>query len=165
MAANNEYKLTIELVGGGGDAKGGTTTPTADNGGGKTPSAKEEQNNGGKQAVAIYHYAKNLASKYASHRVNTITLRTGFEEQQARAQLALNLGTRAFNVIESAVIGGLTTGSPYGALAGAAIGVVTEAIDMSLTAQEVQYAKEVEATQIFLNSIRMGAGANRGGRQ
>lgn len=165
MAANNEYKLTIELVGGGGDTEGGTTTPTADNGGGKTPSAKEEQNNGGKQAVAIYHYAKNLASKYASHRVNTITLRTGFEEQQARAQLALNLGTRAWNVGESVIVGAMTTGSPYGALAGLVVGVATEAIDMSFTAQEVQYAKEVEATQLFLNSIRMGAGANRGGRQ
>lgn len=166
MATNNEYKLTIELVGGGGDANGGTTTPTADNGGGKTPSAKEEQSNGGKQAVAIYHYAKNLTSKFASHRVNTITLRTGFEEQQARAQLALNLGTRAFNMAESAIVGAISAGgNPAGALVGLAVGLTSEAIDMGFTAQEVQYAKEVEATQIFLNSIRMGAGANRGGRQ
>lgn len=162
MAENNEYRLIIELSGDGGDSNN-TTTPTANSGDNK--SAKQEQNQGLKQGLAVYHYAKNLTTKYLSHRVNTITLRTGFEEQQARMQLAYNLGTRAFNVIESAVIGGLTTGSPYGALAGAAIGVVTEAIDMSLTAQEVYYAKDVEATQIFLNSIRMGAGANRGSRE
>lgn len=161
MAGNNEYILTIQIESGE-SGEGGTTTPTANSSDNK--SAKQEQAAATKKALAIYHYAKNLTTKYLTHRVNTITLRTGFEEQQARMQLAYNLGTRAFNVIESAVIGGLTTGSPYGALAGAAIGAITEAIDMSLTAQEVQYAKEVEATQIFLNSIRMGTGANRGNR-
>lgn len=164
MASNNEYKLTIELTSTGADAQGGTTTPTAENGGGDKPSAKDDQQTGGKQAIAVYHYAKNLTQKYASHRINTITLRTGFEEQQARAQLVYNLGTRVFNVAESAIIGGITTGNPVGAVVGAAIGLATEGIDMAFTAQELQYAKEVEATQIYLNSIRMGAGANRGGR-
>ena len=165
MASNNEYKLVIELASTGQEAEGGTTTPTAENGGGATPSAKEEQQTGVKQAVAVYHYAKNLTQKYASHRINTITLRTGFEEQRARAQLVYNLGTRVFNVAESAIVGTIMSGgNPVGTAVGLAVGLVTEAIDMGFTAQEVQYAKEVEATQIYLNSIRMGASANRGGR-
>ena len=164
MASNNEYKLVIELTSTGTEAQGGTTTPTAENGGGATPSAKVEQQTGVKQAIAVYHYAKNLATKYASHQINTITLRTGFEEQQARAQLVYNLGTRVFNVAESAIIGGITTGHYAGAIVGAAVGLATEGLDMAFAAQELQYAKEVEATQIYLNSIRMVAGANRGGR-
>ena len=89
MASNNEYKLTIELSSTGQGAQEGTTTPTASNGGGEQKSAKKEQNNGVKQTVAVYHFAKNLATKYLSHQINTITLRTGFEEQQAQIQLTL----------------------------------------------------------------------------
>ena len=53
-------------------------------------------------------------------------------------------------------------GGGYGALAGLAIGIVMQAIDMGITAQNVSVSRDVEATQIFLNSIRMGAGMNRG---
>lgn len=161
MAENNEYKLTIELVGTA-EEKQGTTAST--DGMGDKPSAKDDQKNGSAsllKGVAVYHFAKNIADKYLSNQVNTITLRTGFEEMQAREQMVYGLISRGVSVVESVATGAMAGGG-YGALAGLAIGIVMQAIDMGITAQNVSVSRDVEATQIFLNSIRMGAGMNRG---
>lgn len=161
MAEKNEYKLTIELVG---TAEQKQSTTASTDGTSEKSSAKEEQKNGNAsflKGVAVYHFAKNIADKYLSNQVNTITLRTGFEEKQAREQMLYGFLTRGVNVAESVVVGAMTGGGA-GALVGLAVGLVGQAVDMGITAQNVSISRDVEATQIFLNSIRMGAGINRG---
>ena len=59
----------------------------------------------------------------------------------------------------------LSGGNPVGAAIGLTMGMVNQAIDITQTVNRVQIARENENTQIFLNSIRMGAGANRGNRE
>lgn len=165
---NNVYKLVLEIppqkVG-----ENTTTAPTTNGQTNGTESAKEEQGNGKKAAlktIAVVGATVNIVDRIASMYVNTTTLRTGFENQQAKYQMVQGFAKRGFSVVSSVVAGTIMAGgNPMGAIAGLAFGMTSQALDMMATSNEMSIARNIENTQIFLNSIRMGAGANRGNRE
>ena len=162
MVEFNEYRITINLVTANNYEIYQSIAPT-ENGEMSKQTAKEQQEK--KQlehnTKAIYGFAKNLADKYISHSVNTVTLRTGYEEQQAKYQMYYGLAKRGFSIVE-ATVGGALSGGPVGAAIGLISGVTTQAVDISNRMREIQYANNLENTQIFFNQLRMGAGRNRG---
>lgn len=167
MAENNEYKLTITLEGG--SSEDNTAVAPSPNGQGNAKkSAKDKsgkKKNGISTMVAV-GYALNIADKLISNQINTITLRTGFEEQQSKYQFYYN-GMKRLASVGTSVVSGflLSGGNPVGAMLGLTMGMVNQAIDITQTMRQVAISRENENTQIFLNSIRMGAGANRGNRE
>lgn len=167
MAENNEYKLTITLEGG--SSEDNTAVAPSPNGQGNSKeSAKDKsgKNKNGISTMVAVGYALNIADKLISNQINTITLRTGFEEQQAKYQFFYN-GAKRIASIGTSVIGGLVLsgGNPMGAMIGLTMGMINQAIDITQTMRQVDISRENENTQIFLNSIRMGTGANRGNRE
>lgn len=172
MADNNEYKLTIKIQG---DGSGGSNSPVAPTSDGKTnekesakakAKAQRERKKTALKVIAGVSTAYHLIDKIASIETSTITLRTGFEEQQAKYQFYQGIARRGFS-IATATISGLimSGGNPVGAAIGATVSLTSQAIDIMGTMRRVQLERENENTQIFLNSIRMGAGANRGNRE
>ncbi|MBO5356288.1 MAG: hypothetical protein J6A95_00845 [Clostridia bacterium] len=162
MPEFNEYKITINLVTANNYEIHQSIAPT-ENGDMSKPTAKEEQEKKQMEhnTKALYGFAKNLADKYISHSINTIALRTGYEEQQAKYQMQYGLAKRGLSILE-ATIGGALSGGPIGGAIGLISGVTTQAIDISNRMREIEYANNLENTQIFFNQIRMGAGSNRG---
>lgn len=113
--------------------------------------------------MAMIGYAKSLAERLGGSYVNTVTLRTGYEEKQQRAQMYLSLASRGANILMS-IGAGAMVGNVPGAIAGAVIGIANEGINMAIRQNEINIARQQESTTIFLNQIRMGAGSRREGR-
>ena len=164
---NNVYKLVLEIP----PPKEGsntTTAPTSNGQSNETESAKDKQG-GGKKAVlktvAVAGTVYSMADKIASLHTSTVTLRTGFENQQAKYQAIQGIARRGVSVASWAISGAMMGGGAPGAIVGTVLGIANQAIDMAGTINEVNISRNVENTQIFLNSVRMGAGANRGGRE
>ena len=113
--------------------------------------------------MAMIGYAKSLAERFGGSYVNTVTLRTGYEEKQQREQMYLSLASRGANILMS-IGAGAMIGNVPGAIAGAVIGIANEGINMAIRQNEINMARQQESTAIFLNQIRMGAGNRREGR-
>lgn len=167
MADNNEYKLTITLEGGS-DEESTAVAPSPSGNSNETQSAKNKQSNSTKKnivkGIAIAGTVFNYADRIASGYINTVTLRTGFEEQQAKYQFGQNIAKQVFSVGTSMATGFLLGNVP-GMMIGLVASLANTAISWGQQSNQVQIARENENTQIFLNSIRMGAGANRGNRE
>jgi ABC-type histidine transport system ATPase subunit len=113
--------------------------------------------------MAMIGYAKNLAERFGGAYVNTVTLRTGYEEKQQREQMYLNLASRGANILMS-IGAGAMVGNVPGAIAGAVMSIASEGINMAIRQNEINMARQQESTAIFLNQVRMGAGNRREGR-
>lgn len=162
---NNEYKLVIEIPPQ--EEDNSTTAPTPSGQSNSKESAKNKQSEGKKNAlktIAAANTAISLIDRVSSGYVNTTTLRTGFENQQAKYQMIQGFAKRTAS-IASTMISGFIVGNIPGLILGGIVSVTGQAIDMTNTMNIVQLQREVENTQIFLNSIRMGAGSNRGNRE
>ncbi len=167
MAENNEYKLTITLEGGSNeDNTAVAPTPNGQENSKQSAKDKNGKNKNGISTMVAVGYALNIADKLISNQINTITLRTGFEEQQSKYQFYYN-GMKRLASVGTSVVSGflLSGGNSVGAAIGLTMGMVNQAIDTTQTVNRVQIARENENTQIFLNTVRMGAGANRGNRE
>ncbi len=163
--ADNEYKLIIEIPPQ--EEDNSTTAPAPNGQSNPKESAKDKQSDGKKAAlktIAAINVGVSLVDRIASGYVNTTTLRTGFEEQQAKYQM-IQGATKRLVSIGSAVITGALVGNAPGAAIGAMVALTGQMIDIGNTAAQVSLQRNVENTQIFLNNIRMGAGANRGNRE
>lgn len=110
-----------------------------------------------------YGVVKTVADKIATPYINTIALRTGYEEKQQQAQFIQNVASQAIDTAFSIGMG-VAVGGVYGAVAGAVLSLGNQAYNYMVNQQEVGYARSNENTAIFLNQIRMGAGANREGK-
>lgn len=166
MAENNEYKIIIEIPPQAEDGQS-TTAPTSNGKSNETESAKDKQSSGKKTAlktIAAVGTAVSLIDRVSSQYVNTTTLRTGFENQQAKYQMIQNTVKSGIN-LASSVITGAMIGNVPGAVVGAVVSVTGTMIDIGNKMNTVQIQRDVESTQRFLNQIRMGAGVNRGNRE
>lgn len=114
--------------------------------------------------AAAYGYAKKFLGTIASANVNTVSLRTGQIQLQERQQAILGYASSAFDIVESAVAGWATTGSPYGALAGAAASLAFKGIDYGIEKRELQLSASVENIGRTQANIRAGAGGGRAGK-
>ena len=115
------------------------------------------------KATALKGFAVSVADRVVSSEINTISLRTGYEEKQQKTQFNYQVGKQgAFAAV--ALIAGAKTGNIGTSLFGIALSLVNTAVNYSIRQQEINYARNVENTSIFLNQIRMGTGANREGK-
>lgn len=110
-----------------------------------------------------YGVVKSVADKIASPYVNTIALRTGYEEKQQHAQFVKGIASQAIDTAFSIGMG-IAIGGGVGAVIGAVKSLGNQLYNYAVRQQEVAIQRDNENNQIFLNQIRMGAGANREGK-
>ena len=155
------YSLEITLSGG---TTGKKKQATAEN----EQSAKEQKaaEKARKKAVATGVAAVGIAKKYAtivvSNQVNTVALRTGQNEEQARQQFTLDIASQAANIGISLAAGAMM--GPVG-LGMAAIGVVTSLVDTGIQIAQKQRVidlnRAVENVVVGMANIRAGTDGNR----
>jgi hypothetical protein len=146
------------------DASRQTTAPTPDGGGtGQGSKSDEEKNFKFTKGTAFKAFAINTAKKAFSTQINTIALRTGYEEKQQEMQFAYSAVNRGATMLGAIGIGAMT-GNLGMALIGSALFIANDAVNYFQRKQEIEYARAVENNSIFLNQIRMGAGSNREGK-
>ncbi len=140
----------------------------------KKQAVASNQSNDGKQdktgklpkqlgGMAMLGYARNIVNRVWQSNINTVPLRTGHEELQQRQQLIYNVANRGISIATSIALGA-KAGGPWGAVAGAVIGIGMQGVDIAIKQSEINVAREQENMSIFLNQIRMGAGGSRIGR-
>lgn len=139
-----------------------TTAPT-ENSTGEKESVKDPELFKGIKAKTVVATAVSVVDRVATSHVNTIALRTGYEEKQQRAQFIHGVAKKGADTLLSMMFAGSLFGAG-GVLVGAVASIGSNILSYTLRQQEIEYAREVENTAIFLNQIRMGAGARREGK-
>ncbi len=161
MAENNVYRIVLENKTEDSD-KSKTSASNQSNDG--TTENNTSKNKLKAVGVATYGYAKSVANRLTQSNINVVSLQTGYETVQRNQQLSYNMANRVISIGESIAMGAML-GNVGGALIGAVIGVSNQIIDVAIKQNEIAIAKQQEATQIFLNQIRMGAGQGRQGKE
>lgn len=160
--ADREYKIVLENKAD--NPKQSQTSAPTSNSTGESDAGEKSLNKGVVKGTAVAMTAINLIDRYVvSPQINTITLRTGYEGKQQRAEFAQGLAKRSLSLASSIAVG-LAVGGGAGALAGAVFGVGSELINIAIRQNEIAIKNSNENTQIFYNRIRMGAGNNREGK-
>lgn len=113
--------------------------------------------------VAGYGYAKRLIAPIASNAVNTISLRTGNDELQNRAQLALQGVSAAVDIGET-VISGFLVGGGVGAAIGATVGIATKVISYEVSKYNYNLQKTVDDVSLAEARRRAGTSGDRIGK-
>lgn len=159
--AKNEYVITIYNAGGSNEeeAKTMASTEKADT----SATTPTDNTKTGIKGMAIVGFAENVANKYVSHKINTITLRTGHVELQEKMQFIHGTVKKGLDITKSIAMGGLLAGGA-GAVIGAAMSVSNQLIDYAVKLNEVQMKRELENMTIALNNIRMGTRQDRTNR-
>jgi hypothetical protein len=169
MAEPVEYIITIRLDGEGGESRTDKKTPdTANKPNGDNPSGKNAKEKDKKKAIAkgisAYHYAKSAADIAISSQINTIELRTGRSQLQARMQTSYDIGKRIWNIGESIAIGAMLGGGVPGAVIGAVGSIASQGISLALEQYNLDLQKTVDDIGLKQMQIRAGTGGNRVGR-
>lgn len=140
-----------------------TTAPTQQGTGDGESQEQKETKFKFTKATALKGFAVSVADRVISQQINTIALRTGYEEKQQREQFAYSIAKKS--ALSLGAIGmGIKTGNVGTALFGVALAGANMLVDYALRQQEINFAKQVENNSIFLNQIRMGAGSLREGK-
>lgn len=144
-----------------------TTAPTPDGSGtgaGQSQSKPDEEKQFKfKKATAVAAFAVSVADRVIGTQINTIALRTGYEEKQQKAQFAYSAAKRSAGIV-TAIAAGVATGNLGVAVFGTALYIANDVLSYSQRQQEIEYARASEGNSIMLNQIRMGAGSNREGK-
>lgn len=148
-----EYSITIEVKESAEEAK----NPVAGSEAGAV--GETEVVEVGKTVAKGYGMVKRFVAPFISQLVtahtSTISLRTGAEELQQRAQFAQSVMSQGFNIAESILIGGLTGGLP-GAVFGAVMSVTQTALSYEFKQRELDMQKDAEDISLRLMSTRAG---------
>ena len=159
--ATYEFIIRNETESGGG---GSPMAPTS------APTNNPKSSGGGssfksvaKKMVAAYGIAKSFADTTITHRINTVSLRTGNEELQQRYQFAYDIGKRALGIVESIAMGAMFGGAA-GALIGAATSVAMTGVQIAQRAEEINLSRTAENISIDMANIRAGSMNDRQGR-
>ena len=162
-----EYKIV--LVNGTSASEKTKSTATNSKSDGTSESASKaeksvyEQHKQVVKALAPVGYAVNIAKRVYESNINTVSLRTGNEELQAKLQFQYGIIESGFNIAKSIAIGAYIGNIP-GAVIGAIAGAGSEVVNIAIRQNEINIAKGVERTEIFLNNIRAGSAASRQGK-
>lgn len=116
----------------------------------------------GIKGYASLSYAESFVDRVATHNINTVELRTGHAELQARMQFNYGLGKQGFDIVKNMVMAGSIFGGAGVAL-GAVAGLADWGISIALRQSEINMRQEVENTSLFYARIRAGAGQDRTG--
>ena len=114
--------------------------------------------------AAAYGYAKKFIGTVVNAQANVVALRTGQIQAQERQQAILSYVSTGFDIVESAVAGWAVTGSPIGALAGAAASLAFKGLDYGVEVRNLRIAESVDNIGRTQANIRAGAGGGRAGK-
>lgn len=137
-------------------SSGGARSSVAGN---MNASAKDKQQDA-VAGIAVYGYAKKLATQVISHRVNTVELRTGQAELQQKISFKYDVAKQAFGFFESVAIGGGLAGIP-GAIAGGMLSLGSMLVNIANRQDSININRDIENVSISQNNIRAGAGRSR----
>lgn len=116
-----------------------------------------------KVLVAGYGYAKRLIAPIATNAINTVSLRTGNDELQRRAQLAIDSVSAAADIGET-VISGFLIGGGVGAAIGATVGIATKVINYEIGRYNYRLQKTVDDVSLAEARRRAGTSGDRIGK-
>lgn len=151
------YRIVLEN---GSEEQPKTTAPTTE--GTAEPNDTSLPKSKFKVAVA-YGATVSIIDKCISPSINTVTLRTGYEQAQEKMQYIYGRAKQGLNILSSIALGGSVAGVA-GAMVGAAVSIGNELYNIAVRQNEINIARENENYSIFLNHLRMGAGRNREGK-
>lgn len=115
------------------------------------------------KALAAISYARSVIDRNIASQINTVTLRTGYEEKQQRQQFFFGIGKKVIDTGMAIAVGATFGGLP-GALVGMVVSTTNELFNLAIKQNELNMAREQENISIFFNQIRMGTSGNREGR-
>lgn len=108
-----------------------------------------------KGIVTFNTYVKPFVDQLVTQQISTITLRTGAEELQEKAEFAYSAIKAGVGLIESVLIGGLVGNLP-GAVIGGLMSISTTAISYANKAQTLNLQRSVESMSLRNMEIRAG---------
>lgn len=158
MAKNTYYVVFENNTDGATNAK-----PVATN---KKTQTQDEKNiqalTKGVMGYASLSYAESVVDRVVTHQINTVELRTGHAELQARMQFNYGVAKQGFDIVKNMVMAGSVFGVA-GVAIGAVAGVADALIGIGIRQSEINMRREVENTSLFYARIRAGAGQDRTG--
>ena len=109
---------------------------------------------------AAYKTVKSFATQVINYKVSTVSLRTGSNELQQRADFINEVAQKGLGILETTTAGALVGGLP-GALVGLAIGSLHTAVGFIQNQDKINLQYELEQETIQRNIIRAGARGSR----
>lgn len=132
------------------------------------PIANQEDNNSDSVkkslvgAIAVYKKAKTFVDAQISHRISTISLRTGQVEAQQRTEFAYGVAQKSLGFVESVAFGAITGNIP-GAIIGGVMSLMSMLQSYINKAEKLTLEKQEESIRLSLRNRRTGV-TNNGNR-
>lgn len=150
-ASDHKYSIVVKWE----TAESNDTPVAGQNGGQSSENSGSSKPTWVKGLVAYNSYVKPFVSAAINHQIQTISLRTGADEQQQRIQFAYDIGKQAVGIIENIAVGA-AIGSLPGALIGATLGVATTLINYANRANTLRYEQNLESVTLRGMNVRAG---------
>ena len=139
-----------------GGEKSASTTPKSGGDASASASATGGDGNALTKFVAYKKIVAPFVKNAVQFQIQTVALRTGNHELQSRLQASYNIGSQIVSFAESAIVGGLVTGNPIGAVMGAVMSVLNTAITLTQKFEVYNLQRNLENTSIALMNVRAG---------
>lgn len=142
-------------------------SPIASGGAAKSANKGGASDITGRQAVKKVMAAGGMAASFVNqvvtHQIQTVSLRTGAEEQQERLAFAYSIAKQVGGTLLSTAVGA-AMGGGIGAVVGLVVGIAHTAISYSQKAEELRIQKTVEDVGLrYLNARAGGSVASFSG--
>ena len=116
-----------------------------------------------KKVMAAGGIAASFVNQVVTHQIQTVSLRTGAEEQQERLAFAYSIAKQVGGTLLSTAVGA-AMGGGIGAVVGLVVGIAHTAISYSQKAEELRIQKTVEDVGLrYLNARAGGSVASFSG--
>lgn len=116
-----------------------------------------------KKVMAAGGIAASFVNQVVTHQIQTVSLRTGAEEQQERLAFAYSIAKQVGGTLLSTAVGA-AMGGGIGAVVGLVVGIAHTAISYSQKAEEMRIQKTVEDVGLrYLNARAGGSVASFSG--
>ena len=156
------YTLTIKID----ELSEGSASPIADDKGSATPGTQQQGLLNKDQAkmfatgFAAYKTVKSFAVQSINYEVSLVSLKTGSQELQERANFTNQVIQKGVGIMETVAAGALIGGLP-GALIGLAVGTAHTLIDIGQKQNTINLQNSLESETLQRNIIRAGARGSR----
>lgn len=109
-----------------------------------------------KGIMAVKSAIAPFVDKIYSHRVNTVSLRTGSTEQQQRISTIYSIAKQAGSIAMSTAMGAVMGGGAPGAIIGLLTSITTTALSYSQKASDLRMQRDLENQGMIYANIRAG---------
>lgn len=125
--------------------------------------AKDFRKGVGKGLAIANTYVKPFVDRMVSHKISTVTLRTGAQELEEQMSNEYQIGQKIYGVATSVAMGALIGGLP-GALVGGVVSFIASVVDYENRKEKFNLERSRESIGLqFLNARAGGSIASFGG--